>query len=77
MPIFQGLAQNKYIKRIFANYNNINCDNELPKKIVDCFEFNKELEELRFKFCNLNQDVLMQIIEGLTKNKKLRILDIS
>lgn len=62
MPFFHGLIQNKYLKRLYASHNNINGDNELPKKIADCFEFNKDLEELRFKFCNLKQDVLVNII---------------
>lgn len=54
MSIFHGLAQNKYMKRLHANNNAVDSDVEMLRKIGDCFGYNKELEELKFKFCNLN-----------------------
>jgi hypothetical protein len=42
-PLFQGLAQNKYLKKLYANNNAVDCDNEMEKRIPDCFVYNKDL----------------------------------
>jgi hypothetical protein len=44
MSIFQGLTQNKYLKKIHANNNAVDCDNEMVKRISDCFIYNRDLE---------------------------------
>jgi len=44
---------------------------------VDCLALNKNIEEIRFRFCNLNEFIVNKIVEGLAKNQKLKHLDIS
>lgn len=77
MSIFHGLTQNKYLKRLHANNNAVDCDIEMIKKIYDCFCFNKDLEELKFRFCNLNDVILVRLFESIAENKKLKFVDVS
>ena len=77
MSLFHGLTQNKYMKRLHASNNAVDSDVEMLRKIGDCFVYNKELEELKFKFCNLNDEILIKMFEAIAENKKLRVLDIS
>ena len=76
-PLFDGLTHNKYLKRLDVNNNCVDCEVDMSAKIIECFSFNKYLEEFRCRFSNLNETVLVSVIKGVGKNRKLKILDIS
>lgn len=61
MSVFHGLTQNKYLKKLHANNNAVDFDNEMIKRIYDCFCYNKDLEEIRFRFCNFNDLILIKL----------------
>lgn len=44
MPIFQGLTQNKYLKILHINNNMVDSENEIMKRISDCFVYNRDLQ---------------------------------
>jgi hypothetical protein len=53
------------MKRLDANNNSVDCEQETPEKMIECFKHNKYLEEVRFKFCNLNEQYLIKMCEGI------------
>ena len=59
------------------NNNVVDAEKDLPSKIYDCFTYNKELEEISIRFCNLTEPVLIKMFEGLISNRKLKKADIS
>jgi hypothetical protein len=68
---------NKYLKKLEANNNTVDYEPQMLHKITDCFLYNKDLEEFRVKFCNLSEDTLVRLCEGLSVNKRVKVLDIS
>lgn len=71
---FAGLYHNRYLRKLNISGSQFE---EGAKELCELLKLNKNLNDLRLRFCGLKTDSIIKIFHALSENMTLNYLDIS